>query len=126
LVPPSPQTQAELHTNVAEAAAQPAPARRPAPAAGRAIAGANGKIGRNDPCPCGSGKKYKFCHGANANGAPQNGPLSVPAHTNGAAVARPETPANSTNADGQTPAAAKVDGKPASSARRARPTRRRG
>ncbi len=27
---------------------------RPAPA----------KIGRNDPCPCGSGKKYKKCHGA--------------------------------------------------------------
>ncbi|MRS13177.1 MAG: preprotein translocase subunit SecA [Actinobacteria bacterium] len=22
-------------------------------------------VGRNDPCPCGSGKKYKFCHGAN-------------------------------------------------------------
>ncbi len=22
------------------------------------------KIGRNDPCPCGSGKKYKRCHGA--------------------------------------------------------------
>ena len=22
------------------------------------------KIGRNDPCPCGSGKKYKKCHGA--------------------------------------------------------------
>lgn len=22
------------------------------------------KIGRNDPCPCGSGKKYKTCHGA--------------------------------------------------------------
>ena len=22
------------------------------------------KIGRNDPCPCGSGKKYKICHGA--------------------------------------------------------------
>jgi preprotein translocase subunit SecA len=21
------------------------------------------KIGRNDPCPCGSGKKYKNCHG---------------------------------------------------------------
>jgi preprotein translocase subunit SecA len=21
------------------------------------------KIGRNDPCPCGSGKKYKQCHG---------------------------------------------------------------
>jgi len=24
------------------------------------------KIGRNDPCPCGSGKKYKFCCGRNA------------------------------------------------------------
>ena len=23
------------------------------------------KVGRNDPCPCGSGKKYKRCHGAN-------------------------------------------------------------
>jgi preprotein translocase subunit SecA len=24
------------------------------------------KIGRNDPCPCGSGKKYKACHGKDA------------------------------------------------------------
>jgi preprotein translocase subunit SecA len=24
------------------------------------------KVGRNDPCPCGSGKKYKACHGRNA------------------------------------------------------------
>ena len=23
-----------------------------------------GKIGRNAPCPCGSGNKYKHCHGA--------------------------------------------------------------
>jgi preprotein translocase subunit SecA len=23
------------------------------------------KVGRNDPCPCGSGKKYKRCHGGN-------------------------------------------------------------
>ncbi|MDD2635244.1 MAG: SEC-C metal-binding domain-containing protein, partial [Bacteroidales bacterium] len=23
------------------------------------------KVGRNDPCPCGSGKKYKHCHGLN-------------------------------------------------------------
>ena len=22
------------------------------------------KVGRNDPCPCGSGKKYKYCHGS--------------------------------------------------------------
>jgi preprotein translocase subunit SecA len=23
----------------------------------------DGEVGRNDPCPCGSGKKYKKCHG---------------------------------------------------------------
>jgi len=52
-----------------------APARAPAPQPGwREIHGTNGeaapsppqmlagaKIGRNDPCPCGSGKKYKKC-----------------------------------------------------------------
>jgi preprotein translocase subunit SecA len=27
------------------------------------------KVGRNDPCPCGSGKKYKKCHGANEGAA---------------------------------------------------------
>ena len=25
--------------------------------------GAGNTVGRNDPCPCGSGKKYKKCHG---------------------------------------------------------------
>jgi preprotein translocase subunit SecA len=30
------------------------------------------KVGRNDPCPCGSGKKYKRCHGA--AGPPPRGP----------------------------------------------------
>jgi preprotein translocase subunit SecA len=24
------------------------------------------KVGRNDPCPCGSGKKFKKCHGVDA------------------------------------------------------------
>jgi preprotein translocase SecA subunit len=40
------------------------PAARPArrPAASRAADAP--KVGRNDPCPCGSGKKYKKCHGA--------------------------------------------------------------
>jgi preprotein translocase subunit SecA len=28
------------------------------------------KVGRNDPCPCGSGKKYKQCHGQQQAGAP--------------------------------------------------------
>jgi preprotein translocase subunit SecA len=35
------------------------------PAAGAAppFARSGPKVGRNDPCPCGSGKKYKHCHG---------------------------------------------------------------
>ncbi len=28
------------------------------------------KVGRNEPCPCGSGKKYKHCHGRGADDAP--------------------------------------------------------
>ena len=36
----------------------------PATAVAAAMAGAAvPKVGRNDPCPCGSGKKYKMCHG---------------------------------------------------------------
>ena len=31
------------------------------------------KIGRNDPCPCGSGKKYKKCHGAGGPWRPGRG-----------------------------------------------------
>jgi len=27
------------------------------------VSSAFGKVGRNDPCPCGSGKKFKKCHG---------------------------------------------------------------
>jgi preprotein translocase subunit SecA len=36
-----------------------------APAAGAGAAVMSGKVPRNAPCPCGSGKKYKKCHGAN-------------------------------------------------------------
>ena len=32
-------------------------------AASQAIDASANKVGRNDPCPCGSGKKYKKCHG---------------------------------------------------------------
>ena len=49
----------------------PAPSYATAPESGPAVkvsppAGGSGKkseIGRNAPCPCGSGKKYKKCHG---------------------------------------------------------------
>ena len=30
---------------------------------GVTVVRAQPKVGRNDPCPCGSGKKYKVCHG---------------------------------------------------------------
>jgi preprotein translocase subunit SecA len=35
-----------------------------APEEPRPVRRAEPKVGRNDPCPCGSGKKYKKCHGA--------------------------------------------------------------
>ncbi|MBC5825866.1 MAG: preprotein translocase subunit SecA [Candidatus Eremiobacteraeota bacterium] len=44
----------QLHSN-REDGSGPEPARR-----------TNGKVGRNDPCPCGSGRKFKKCHGATA------------------------------------------------------------
>ncbi|MFZ4618249.1 MAG: SEC-C metal-binding domain-containing protein, partial [Rectinemataceae bacterium] len=31
--------------------------------AGATVVRSAEKVGRNDPCPCGSGKKYKHCHG---------------------------------------------------------------
>lgn len=49
------EAQSSLAGNNEEAAAaeqQGQPVMRDAP-----------KVGRNDPCPCGSGKKYKHCHG---------------------------------------------------------------
>jgi preprotein translocase subunit SecA len=47
---------ADYDAALAAAAADPPP---PAPPFVRA----GGKVGRNDPCPCGSGRKYKQCHG---------------------------------------------------------------
>jgi len=43
-----------------EAAMEAALARKPEP-----VRRDLPKVGRNEPCPCGSGKKYKVCHGAN-------------------------------------------------------------
>jgi preprotein translocase subunit SecA len=40
------------------------PGRPPAPAESHTpVVRAERKVGRNEPCPCGSGKKYKHCHG---------------------------------------------------------------
>ena len=55
-VPPPATRGAEAAMNAALAAAKkPEPVKRDLP-----------KVGRNDPCPCGSGKKYKKCCGQNA------------------------------------------------------------
>ena len=44
--------------------AVPEAAEAPPPAAPQPMTRAQPKVGRNEPCPCGSGKKYKQCHGA--------------------------------------------------------------
>ena len=56
-VPGAPRRPQQLHTNLGDDEPQK-PAQRDA-----------SKVGRNDACPCGSGKKYKRCHGAAAQRA---------------------------------------------------------
>jgi preprotein translocase subunit SecA len=48
----------------AAASAQPRPSRAPARVSVQPVRREGPKIGRNDPCPCGSGQKFKKCHGA--------------------------------------------------------------
>ena len=64
---PAPETDGSLESlmrsmGLDPAAAQPTPATAPTPPKPEQ-AQAFPKVGRNDPCPCGSGKKYKNCHG---------------------------------------------------------------
>jgi preprotein translocase subunit SecA len=57
------------HAQVVQQKAKPDPVVQLGGTGGAALkrqATADGKVGRNDPCPCGSGKKYKKCHGAAA------------------------------------------------------------
>ena len=57
------QKMAFEHAEAGSAVAAPADAPA-APRAPQPMTRAQPKVGRNDPCPCGSGKKYKQCHGA--------------------------------------------------------------
>ena len=50
----------------ARGAEPPRPARTGGDDALKTVKRDEPKVGRNDPCPCGSGKKYKKCHGAAA------------------------------------------------------------
>jgi len=71
---PSPERLAELRA--AEEARRAAQQRRlheqhggspaEAPVVQQTVTREGPKVGRNDPCPCGSGKKFKKCHGAGA------------------------------------------------------------
>src|SRR5690606_33940867 len=74
VAPPPPQPGAPLGAPRPRAAMRMAPrgAGNPLPAAAAARLAAepaspyvreDRKVGRNEPCPCGSGKKYKQCHG---------------------------------------------------------------
>jgi preprotein translocase subunit SecA len=71
LAPPPPSGDGHLHyeheTTAGAAAIAAAGGLEPVPSAlgvQTVHAGPNAKIGRNDPCWCGSGKKFKKCHGA--------------------------------------------------------------
>jgi preprotein translocase subunit SecA len=59
--PPGAQGARALHPNGPGGAGRPA--RTPVAAGTAGAPSAERKIGRNDPCWCGSGKKYKKCHG---------------------------------------------------------------
>jgi preprotein translocase subunit SecA len=76
----SDDTSAEQDQTARQAAAQtkrpargrPAQAARPAEGDGskpEPMRRDRPKVGRNDPCPCGSGKKYKKCHGKDEEAA---------------------------------------------------------
>jgi preprotein translocase subunit SecA len=90
LAPAAPPPRAALRTNLSEGGA----GRKPVKTA------ASQSIGRNDPCPCGSGKKYKYCHGR--PGAPslstprvggiKGGSAQVPQPVAQSAITRPATP----------------------------------
>ena len=67
---PTPSSTRTAHGAPAPSAAH-IPAAPPRPAAGKPQTYVKDKedpyanVGRNDPCPCGSGKKFKKCHGQN-------------------------------------------------------------
>ena len=64
-VPPSPYQNMSVSQSNQEQAIphKPAIGSTRQTVAGNLVSAEGKKIGRNDPCPCGSGKKYKNCHG---------------------------------------------------------------
>ena len=71
LPPPAPPKMQEIHGDIPELAGATAASRGNGGRDARAPLNPEdqstwGKVQRNSPCPCGSGKKYKHCHGAAA------------------------------------------------------------
>ncbi|MBI3312044.1 MAG: preprotein translocase subunit SecA [Candidatus Omnitrophica bacterium] len=65
--PEAPAAAAQMPAAPAESFSMSRPARTPASAGEghpEPVRREEPKVGRNDPCPCGSGKKYKKCHGS--------------------------------------------------------------
>jgi preprotein translocase subunit SecA len=60
---PGSEEEAAQRAAVAGRPAQGQQSGAPVDAQGTFIRG-DRKVGRNEPCPCGSGKKFKHCHGA--------------------------------------------------------------
>jgi len=57
------QQKAQQQMKGAQQGSNPMAAASQAGKQARTIKRAQPKVGRNEPCPCGSGKKYKKCHG---------------------------------------------------------------
>jgi len=62
--PPAPEAKASAPTPSAPAPEKKPPAPKLAAPTSAGGGKAKTKVGANDPCPCGSGKKFKKCHGA--------------------------------------------------------------
>jgi preprotein translocase subunit SecA len=60
----APQAAQEPPRAIGAGAAPPPPGMMSAPPEPGTFVRSERKIGRNEPCPCGSGKKFKHCHGA--------------------------------------------------------------
>ena len=60
---PAPSNRAATRATMKGSPMAAAAGRRAPEPVGAGVGGGR-KVGRNDPCPCGSGKKYKRCHGA--------------------------------------------------------------
>ncbi len=54
----------DLAAQASPSAGEPPPAGQPSEAAAAPFVRGERKVGRNEPCPCGSGRKFKHCHGA--------------------------------------------------------------